>query len=146
MYFPIIDDSPVVEKPKSIAETVPNEKRILLIDDEELVRELGKRILEQAGYRVITAANGKEALEIYVKERSNIDMVVLDLIMPHMSGEKCLEELLKINPHLKAVVSTGQTLDSKDRDRRGAYTKGFVNKPYQMKQFLEVVRVALVVG
>ena len=143
LYFPIIEDSPVVQKPEPLAETVPGGEKILLVDDEEYVRDLGKRILERAGYTVITASNGKEALEIYAREQSNIGLVVLDLIMPQMGGEKCLEELLKINPHVKVVVSSGHSLAPKERDHLGAYAKGFVNKPYQMKQFLEVVRGVL---
>ena len=85
-----------------------------MVDDEEYVRDLGKRILERAGYTVITASNGKEALEIYAREQSNIGLVVLDLIMPQMGGEKCLEELLKINPKMKVVVSSGHSLDPKE--------------------------------
>ena len=99
--------------------------------------------LSASGYTVITAANGKEALEIYAREQSNIALVVLDLIMPHMGGEQCLEELLKINPHVKVIVSTGHSLDAQERLRLGALARGFVNKPYQMKQFMEVVKGAL---
>ena len=140
LYFPIIEDSSVVQKPELLAETVPGGGKILLVDDEEYVRDLGKRILERAGYTVITAANGKEALEIYAREQSNIGLVVLDLMMPQMGGEKCLEELLKINPHARTVVSSGHPLTQRERDRLGAHAKGFVNKPYQLKQLLGAVR------
>ncbi len=75
VYFPAIEESPVVRKPEPPAETVPGGEKILLVDDEEYVRDLGKRILERAGYTVITAANGKEALEIYTREQSNIALV-----------------------------------------------------------------------
>ena len=114
VYFPVIEESPAVRKPDPVAETVPGTEKILLVDDEEYVRDLGKRILEHAGYTVITAANGKEALEIYAREQSNIALVVLDLIMPQMEGKKCLEELLKINPHVKVIVSTGHSLDARE--------------------------------
>ena len=63
---------------------------ILLVDDEEFVRDLGKRILERSGYTVLTAANGKEALDLYKRERGNISLVILDLIMPEMGGKQCL--------------------------------------------------------
>ncbi len=86
-----------------------------MVDDEEYVRDLGERILEHAGFTVVTAANAKEALEIYSRERSDIALVVLDLIMPQLSGAKCLEELLRIDPDVKVIVSTGHSLDAQER-------------------------------
>jgi len=69
--------------------------------------------------------------------------VILDLIMPQMSGEKCLEELLKINPGVRVVVSSGHSLTSQEQDRLSAHVKGFVNKPYEMGQLLSTVRQVL---
>jgi len=143
VHFPVIKDSSVIREPEPLGETVPGTGKILLVDDEEYVRDLGKRILERVGYTVITAANGKDALEIYTTEKSSVALVILDLVMPQMGGRKCLEALLKINPHLKVVLSTGHPLAPTERDRLGAHAKGFVNKPYEVKQFLEVVRGAL---
>lgn len=140
LYFPTIEDVQEAKRPEAATETAPKGERILLIDDEDFVRDLGKRILERAGHTVITAANGKEALEIYERERSTIALVVLDLIMPQMGGEKCLEDLLKIDPKLKVIVSTGHSLSQSERDRLGALAKGFANKPYRVQEFLEVVR------
>ena len=143
VYLPAIEESPVVRKPEPVAETVPGNEKILLVDDEEYVRDLGKRILERAGYTVITAANGKEALEIYAREQSNIALVVLDLIMPQMEGKKCLEELLKINPDVKVIVSTGHSLDARESLLLGALARGFVNKPYEVRQMVQTVREVL---
>jgi two-component system, cell cycle sensor histidine kinase and response regulator CckA len=140
VYFPAIEDSPPLDKLKPSVETVPNSGKILLVDDEESVLDLGKRILERAGYTVITAANGREALDIYAKEQSSIGLVVLDLIMPQMSGEKCLEELVKINSHVKVVVSTGHAPDPRQFRHVTSLAKDLVNKPYQMNEFLAVVR------
>ena len=78
---------------------------ILLVDDEELVRDLGKRILERSGYTVLTAANGKEALDLYNREMGKISLVILDLIMPEMGGKQCLEELLKIDPKARVLIA-----------------------------------------
>jgi two-component system cell cycle sensor histidine kinase/response regulator CckA len=143
-YFPSIEDLPVDRKPEFPVGSVPQGEKILLVDDEDLVRYLGKRILERSGYAVITASNGKEALEIYAREQSNVVLIVLDLIMPLMDGEKCLKELLRMNPKVKVVVSTGHSLGERYRVSLGGRAKGFVNKPYQMSQFLEVVKKALV--
>ena len=143
VYFPAIEDSPVVEKSEPLTETVPGGEKILLVDDEENILDLGKRILEHAGYTVITASNGKEALDIYAKEQSHIGLVVLDLIMPRMSGEKCLRELLKINPHVRVIISTGHALDARESLLLGTLARGFVNKPYEVGQMAQTVKEAL---
>ncbi len=139
VYLQVIQDSPVV----STAENVSGPEKILLVDDEDYVRDLGKRILERAGFSVVTASNGKEAIEIYQEEQSNVRLVVLDLIMRQMGGERCLEELVKINPLVKVVISSGHSLGALERDRLASSAKGFVNKPYRMKQFVEVVKGVL---
>ena len=143
VYFPLINDSPVFHNPEPLAKGVPGREKILVVDDEDYVRDLGRSILERSGYTVTTAANGKEALEIYAREQSNIALVVLDLMMPQMGGKNCLEELLKINPQVRVIVSTGHYLDPKEVGHLGVHAKGLVNKPYQMNQFMEVVRGVL---
>ena len=64
-------------------------KSILLVDDDDLVRDLGERILKRAGYHVLTAANGKEALQVYKREQGKVALVILDLNMPEMGGKQC---------------------------------------------------------
>jgi two-component system, cell cycle sensor histidine kinase and response regulator CckA len=140
VYFPAIEESSVVRKPDPIAETVRGTEKILLVDDEEHVRDLGKRILERAGYTVITASNGREALETYVREQSDIALIVLDLIMPQMGGQRCLEEMLKINPHVKAIISTGHSLDARERLHLAALAKAFVDKPYKVGQLVQTIK------
>jgi CheY-like chemotaxis protein len=146
VYFPAVDGPPTVGTAEPANEIVTSGEKILLVDDEELVRDLGKRILERGGYTTITTADGKEALEIYARERSNIALVVLDLVMPHMGGEKCLEELLKIDPHVKVIVSTGRSLDARERLHIGSRVCGFVSKPYQVSQMVKTVKGALEPG
>ena len=141
--LPVMETSPVGKKTEGETETVLDIEKILLVDDEANVRELGKRVLARAGYTVITAENGRAALEIYARERSNIALVILDLIMPEMGGEKCLEELLKIDPHLKVVVSTGHSVDAKQLEHVGTLIRGFVNKPYDMERLVLTVRGVL---
>ena len=84
-------------------------KTILFVDDVESIRTLVKSFLSQYGYTVLTAATGDEALALYRTKQSEIELVILDLIMPGISGKKCLGELLKINPKLKVVIATGDT-------------------------------------
>jgi len=116
---------------------------ILLVDDEKAIRDLGNEVLAAAGYKILTAGTGREALEMYVKAKDEISLVILDLIMPEMGGKRCLEELLKINPDVKILIASGYLagLSTEDSLARGA--RGFVSKPYDMKELLRAVRHAL---
>ena len=143
IYLPAIiaetqSDQPVVTSmPQGGTET------ILLVDDEELIRDLGKRILSKAGYTVLTAGNGKEALDLYRSNKGNISLVILDLIMPEMDGKQCLEELLKINPGAKVLVASGYSADGPTKEALQGGAKGFVSKPFDMGQLLQTVRKVL---
>ncbi len=97
------------------------------------------------GYPVISAANSKEALEIYAREQLNIRLVVFDLV-PQMEGKQCLEELLKINPHVKVIFSAGHSLDARDRLHVGALARGFVSKPYEASQMVQTFKRVSDVG
>lgn len=116
---------------------------ILLVDDEEMVRDLGKRILERSGYKVLTAANGREALDIYAKEANTISLVILDLIMPEMGGKQSLEGLRKINPHVKVLIASGYAAAGETKKTIESEAGGFVRKPYQVRGLLQAVRRVL---
>jgi two-component system cell cycle sensor histidine kinase/response regulator CckA len=116
---------------------------ILLVDDEVFIRDLGERILNRAGYEVITASNGKEALEIYRKEQSRIGLVILDLIMPEMGGKQCLDGILSLDPSVKVVIASGFSTTGPTKEAVGAGAKGFVTKPYDMHTMLRTVREVL---
>ena len=117
---------------------------ILLVDDEEPIVELGKRILERSGYTVLIAANGKDALSLYEKERDTISLVILDLIMPGMGGKKCFQELLKINPQVKVIIASGYTSAGTLKDATELGARGFVRKPFDIgPTLLRTVREVL---
>ncbi len=143
MYFPAIE----MEMNPDVAATgiMPafGTETILLVDDEEFVRDLGKRILERSGYTVLTAANGKEALDLYKTEREKISVVILDLIMPEMGGKQCLEELLKIDPKVRVLIASGFAADGRTKAAMETGARGFVDKPYNMKRMLQAVRGVL---
>jgi CheY-like chemotaxis protein len=116
---------------------------ILLVDDEEFVRDLGKRILERSGYTVLTASNGKEALDAYKRKKEDISLVILDLIMPEMSGMQCLEELLQINPNTLVLIASGFAVDRQTKEAIETAAKGFLSKPYNVMQMPQLVREVL---
>jgi len=116
---------------------------ILVVDDEELIGELVEKLLEGAGYKVIRAANGQDAVDIYRKEKVSIDLVVLDMIMPGMSGKKCLEHLLEIDPQAKVVIASGFSVDYETRQFLSKAAKAVVTKPFNMRELLGSVRSVL---
>jgi two-component system, cell cycle sensor histidine kinase and response regulator CckA len=113
---------------------------ILLVDDEDFVRDFGGRILGRYGYNVLEARNGKEALEIYRKEKDNISLVILDLIMPEMGGKQCMKELLEINPEVRVLVASGYESGGGPLDARQLGAAGFVRKPFNVAKILQKVR------
>jgi DNA-binding NtrC family response regulator len=91
----------------------------------------------------LTATNGREALEVYRSNQARIALVLLDLMMPEMGGKQCLEELLKINPGVKVVIASGYSPNGPTKEALTSGAKGFVNKPYDIRQVLAVVRAVL---
>ena len=116
---------------------------ILLVDDEEMIRDFGRKLLESRGYTVITAADGREAVEMYERLRDRISLVLLDLIMPRMGGKACLENLLKIDPDLRIIISSGYSQDVGRDDFTEAGARAFLRKPYGTRDLLNTVRQVL---
>jgi CheY-like chemotaxis protein len=143
IYFPAAKEN--VEQGVTATGTMPafGTETVLLVDDEELVRELGKRILTRAGYTVLTAGNGREALELYRGKKDEISVVILDLIMPQMGGTKCLKQLLEIDPHAVVLISSGYAADSGPQECIELGAKGFVGKPFKINVLLQQVRKTL---
>jgi CheY-like chemotaxis protein len=143
VYFPAIETSvpPHVEEPGELP--ARGSETILLVDDEEFVSELGARILRKAGYTVLTAEDGQEALNLFKNERSRISLVILDLIMPKMGGKDCLKGLLAIDPKLKVLVASGLSGNASTTDSIEMGAKGFVSKPFRIKELLGQVRKIL---
>jgi len=143
IYFPAIEMKMHPDVATSGIMPAFGTETILLVDDEEFVRDLGKRILERSGYTVLTAANGKEAVDLYKRERDKISLVILDLIMPEMGGKQCIEELLKIDPQVKALIASGFAANGQTKEALQGGAKGFVSKPFDMGHLLQTVRKVL---
>lgn len=116
---------------------------VLFVDDEDFIRDLGQQILCGCGYRVLLAENGEKALELYRERCQGIDLVVLDLIMPGMGGRHCLQEILKIDPEARVIVSSGYSDHGSVKEALAAGARGFLGKPYEAKEMLQLVRRAL---
>ena len=116
---------------------------ILLVDDEEEVLKVGEKFLKAMGYQVLTAHDGKEAIEVHQKHQESIDLVLLDIVMPIMGGSEVFDRLKKINPNIKVLISSGYSIDgeaTKILERGGS---GFIQKPFDIKQLSQSIRVIL---
>jgi len=116
---------------------------IIIVDDEPDILDIGQNTLEQFGYTVLTVRSGEEAVETYTRQGDRIDLVILDLGMPGMGGEKCLRELLRMNPAVKVLIASGYAATQTVHSILEAGATGFMAKPYRLEDMLKKVREVL---
>ncbi len=116
---------------------------ILLVDDEKVILDIGNNYLTRFGYAVITAQSGEEAIEIVREMDSSPDLVILDLSMPGMGGNKSLEILLKIDFGIKIIITSGHSNNYKVKNALDSGAVGFIRKPYHLSDMLKKIREAL---
>jgi two-component system cell cycle sensor histidine kinase/response regulator CckA len=116
---------------------------ILLVDDEETVRAVGRRFLERAGFNVLTGSDGPQALELFRRHADDIVCVVLDLTMPHMDGEEAFRELSAVRADVRVIMSSGYNEQEVAQRFAGAGLAGFIQKPYRGSELLAKVDEAL---
>jgi len=145
IYLPALEREKREEKtkPEKEPDIMGGDETILLVDDEEILRDIGKEILEEFGYLVLTAPDGETALQLYAKEREKIALIILDLVMPGMGGKQCLEQLLAAAPDAKVVIASGYAVNGPTKAALEAGAKGFIKKPFELKQMLKVIREVL---
>jgi len=143
VYFPAMREDVETEAPVGRPIPAAGSETIMLVDDEEPIRALCKRHLERAGYSVIEAGNGKEALELYRNNYAGISLVLLDLIMPQMGGKQCMEQLLKMNPDVKVVIASGYSSGGSEHKASELGARGFAAKPFNMGGLLRTIRAVL---
>jgi CheY-like chemotaxis protein len=123
-----------VPKPvKTSDQLIKGTGTVLLVDDEEVILEVGKELLEGMGYQVLTAKDGKEAIEVYKKNLDEIDIVLLDMVMPNMGGGDAYDRMKEINPDIKALLSSGFSIDGEASEILERGCNGFIQKPFTMK-------------
>ncbi len=118
---------------------------LLLVDDEEMIREVGREMLCELGYSVLTAGEGAKALTLYA-EAQKIDLVIIDMIMPNMRGDELYARLKKINPQVKTLLCSGYSLEQGAQKILAQGCNGFIQKPFTMEQFSRKIRSILDCG
>jgi two-component system cell cycle sensor histidine kinase/response regulator CckA len=114
-------------------------KTILVVDDEKIIRDLLSRILDKLGYNVIIAEDGRQAMDIFKKRNADIDLVIIDLLMPEMNGRETTAGLKAINPDVAILLSSGQAETATTTTGGEAAVDGFLSKPYRVSQLAEAI-------
>jgi signal transduction histidine kinase len=113
---------------------------ILIIDDEEMVLDVGTAMLNKMGFKVLSAADGKEGIKIYQENLNAIDLVILDMVMPSSGGKETYDSLKQINPNVKVILSSGYSLNDQAAEILNCGCNDFIQKPFNMTLLSQKVR------
>jgi PAS domain S-box-containing protein len=145
VFFPATSGA-VTEKPKPAGASRSGGNTILLVEDEEMVATIGRQMLERLGYRVVVAQTGDEALALYEKRRAEIDLVILDMIMPGMGGGAVFDRIRSIDPQAAVLLSSGYSLNGQALEIMKRGCRGFIQKPFSIEQLKEKISEILFAG
>ena len=133
----------VIEEKKSDGDTLRGSETVLFVDDENMIIETAEELFEQLGYKVLIARSGKEAIETYEKNKEHIDIVLLDMIMPDMSGSDTYDRMKDIDPKVKVLLSSGYSVNGQATEIMDRGCDGFIQKPFKMKELTQKLREIL---
>ncbi|MDO9391061.1 MAG: PAS domain S-box protein, partial [bacterium] len=147
LYLPLYADLTAAGEPdfvqlKEMAVTAGTGS-ILIVDDEDMIRTIAAQILKTAGYQVQTCADGQEAVDLYARDHGNIDLVIMDMVMPRLDGREAFNQMRKIEPRVKMLLSSGFSEDGDAQAILEDGALGFIQKPYRSAELLLRVQQAL---
>jgi len=142
IYLPA-SEKEVMEEKKSMGDTLRGTETVLFVDDEDMIIEIAEELFEQLGYKVLIARSGKEAIETYEKNKEQIDIVLLDMIMPDMSGSDTYDRMKKIDPDIKVLLFSGYSINGRATEILDRGCNGFIQKPFKMKELSQKLREIL---
>lgn len=142
IYLPASGKEPVAEK-TAPASPRKGSETILFVDDQETVLETVSQMLKALGHGVLMAKDGQEAIDIYRRRKENIDLVILDMIMPGLSGSVVYDRLKELNPRVRVILSSGYSLDSQASQILERGCNGFIQKPFGVETLSNKIREVL---
>ena len=145
IYFPA-SRKQIVSEEMASSEIVRSTGTIFLVDDEEMILTVGKDMLNALGYEVCTASGGEQALTLYGERRDKIDLVILDMIMPSVSGGDTYDRLKAMNPKVKVILSSGYSLNAQAAKIIARGCNGFIQKPFNINDLSQKIRQVLEQG
>jgi CheY-like chemotaxis protein len=143
VYLPAAAPSPAraAAAPSPVARRGP--ATLLLVEDEEMVAAIADQMLTRIGHTVLLARSGAEAVSIYQQQRGRIELVILDMIMPGMSGADTFDRLKAIDPNVRVLFSSGYSLSGVDPEVLSRSGRGFIQKPFTLEQLSQKIREIL---
>ncbi len=145
IYLPASSKAIEAARPET-SQAATGKGTILIIDDEKLVLEVVAKMLNMLGYTVLTAESGNKAIEIFQAHHAQIDLVVLDMIMPEISGSLVYDRLREIRPDVAVILSSGYSIDGRARELLKRGCGGFIQKPYTIEQLAEKIQQVMRCG
>jgi signal transduction histidine kinase len=142
IYLPLAEGAAEDERPEP-KELLKGSETLLLVDDEEMIVEVGQAMLEALGYRVLVANGGQEAMEMVAREKDRIALVILDLVMPGSDGGRVFDHIRAIDPAMPVILSSGYSLNGQAQQiiKRGC--NGFIQKPFNISELSQKIRTVL---
>ena len=116
---------------------------ILVVDDEEMVLEVTRELLKSLGYQVYIAQSGKEAIDVFMEKQSQISLVILDMVLPGMSGSKIFESLRNIKPDVRVLLASGYSINGEAERILARGCNGFLPKPFRLGELAQKVKEVL---
>ncbi len=142
VYFPASVKA-VPDQKKVNEKFVQGRETVLLVDDEEMIIDVGERMLKKLGYRVFTARDGQEAIEIFKQHQAKIDLIILDMIMPQMGGGETFDRIKKIQAGAKVLLSSGFSINGQASEILNRGCNGFIQKPFNLQNLSQNLRAIL---
>jgi len=139
IYFPASSRSLAAEKEMVDSAAGQGVGTILLVDDEETVATVALELLEALGYTVLVARDGESAINIYKQNKEKIALVLLDMVLPGMDGGAIFNELKKINPQVRVLLSSGYSVNGQAQEILDRGCKGFIQKPYRVNALKKAI-------
>ncbi len=131
-------------KQKEIAtEVLEGKEGVLLVDDEDVIVDVSRELLQTLGYEVYVARNGREAIDTYKANKDKIDIVILDMVMPDMGGGEAYDIMKDIDPNIKVLLSSGYSIDGQAAEILDRGCNGFIQKPFNITQLSQKLREIL---
>jgi two-component system, cell cycle sensor histidine kinase and response regulator CckA len=139
---------PALEKEEVHAEAAADKilkgtETILLVDDEKTVLSVSRELLKFLGYRVYAAGSGQEAIAVFMEKRGEIDLVILDMIMPGISGEETFDRLREVDPAIRVLLASGYSIEGQAQEILDRGCNGFLQKPFHLEKLAKKVREVL---
>ncbi|MHC4884211.1 MAG: hybrid sensor histidine kinase/response regulator [Planctomycetota bacterium] len=143
IYLPRFEGGSESEETSCMTAPTRGNARVLLVDDEEILRCLGEEMLKELGYSVTTCCNGREAVEHYRRHWQEIDLVILDMVMPELNGKDTFALMRTVNPNIKVILSSGYSIDGESQAILDDGVLAFVGKPFKLLELSEEISATL---